>query len=158
MTSSFMEASMRRLAIISSLLLTLTLSSIATPAQRPRDGEGRRGMRGRIAQELNLTDEQKERLRAIHEAERPNVEAAREDVRAKRRALDEAVTAEPVNRALVDQRTRELGDAQANLLRVTTSVRLKAREVFTPEQRAQLRTLRDERRERGRLGKRRGGS
>jgi protein CpxP len=141
---------MRRLAIIASLLVSLSLSSVATLAAGP---QGRHGIGGRMAEQLKLTDEQKERLRAIHEEAQPAIQAARENVRAKREALDQAVTASPVDRSLVEQRVRELGEAETSLLRATTAVRLAANEVLTPEQRETLRSFREERRERRREGR-----
>lgn len=95
-----------------------------------------------LMQRLNLSREQRERLREIRQQSeiemRPHVRRAR----LARRALDEAIYAEPVDEALIEQRTREFAAAQSALIRLRSATELKVRRVLTDEQLRLFRTLR----------------
>jgi periplasmic protein CpxP/Spy len=139
------------------LLAVVLLSSISVFAgpQRHRGRHGE-GFRDRIAEELGITAEQRQRIEAIKAEHSEAIKTARQNVADKRRALDDAYAAEPLDKAAVDTRLRELGDAQTALMQQASEVRLAIREVLTPEQRAKARDLKSKARERfdGRRGRR----
>jgi Spy/CpxP family protein refolding chaperone len=93
-----------------------------------------------LMQRLNLTPEQRAQLRDIRKQSEPEVRELTRRVRLARRALDEAVYADAVDEAQVEQRVRALTEAQAALLRLRSATELKVRRVLTPEQ---LQTFRD---------------
>src|SRR5215207_6163665 len=108
----------------------------ATPRQPAREIN--------LMQWLNLTREQRQRLREIRQQSEPELRDLARRVRLARRALDEAVYADAADEALVEQRSRELAVLQ-NLLTHTRAVtEMKVRRVLTDEQ---LRLFRDLRRQ-----------
>ena len=59
-------------------------------------------------------------------------------------ALDEAIETENASEALIEQRSRELAEAQASVTRLRALTELRIRRVLTPEQLAKLRTLKQQ--------------
>jgi Spy/CpxP family protein refolding chaperone len=108
-------------------------------ARQPGRGAGNNLMR-----RLSLTPEQRERLREIREQSEPQARDLTRRVRLARRALDEAIYADAVDEAVVEQRARALSEAQAAALRLRAATELKVRRVLTP---AQLQTFRELRRQ-----------
>jgi Spy/CpxP family protein refolding chaperone len=94
-----------------------------------------------IAQ-LNLSPEQRQRIRAIREQSKEERAAINRRLREATIALDQAVDADVPNEALIEQRAREAGEAQAAFIRLKALTELRVRRVFTPEQIAMLRQLR----------------
>jgi len=133
--------------------LALLLSPLCGPAaaQEQEEPEARPSATPRrpareinLMQRLNLTPEQRQRLREIRQQSEPELRDLARRVRLARRALDEAVYADAADEALVEQRSRELAVLQ-NLLTHTRAVtEMKVRRVLTDEQ---LRLFRDLRRQ-----------
>lgn len=111
------------------------------PAQR-REGVRGRGLR--LMQRLNLSREQRRRLREIRQQSEPEVRELARRMRQARRALDEAIYADVADEALIEQRSRELAVLQNLLTHQRALNELKVRRVLTDEQ---LRLFRDLRRE-----------
>lgn len=130
----------RRTGLLAALLATVMLTGITTFAAGERL-RGRHGadLRGRAAEELGLTPEQRQRIDAIRAEHADGLKAARQNAADKRRALEEAYAAEPVDKATVDARMREMTEAHAALMQAVSAVRLDVMEVLTPEQRAKAR-------------------
>ncbi len=97
-----------------------------------------------LVQRLNLSREQRQQLREIRRQSEPEVRAQTRRVRLARRALDEAIYADPVDDALVEQRSRELSAAQSALISLRASTELKIRRILTDEQLRLFRNLRQE--------------
>jgi Spy/CpxP family protein refolding chaperone len=92
---------------------------------------------------LNLTPEQVQKIRDINADMREQRQAANLRVRQANRALTEAVESPTPNQALIDQRSRELADAQVGIIRLRSLIEARVlREVLTPEQRIRLREMR----------------
>jgi len=131
--------------------LALLLSPLCAPAAaqeqdepeaRPSATPGRPARELNLMQRLNLTREQRQRLREIRQQSEPELRDLARRVRLARRALDEAVYADAADEALVEQRSRELAVLQ-NLLTHTRAVtELKVRRVLTDEQLRLFRNLR----------------
>lgn len=120
---------------------------------RPRAGGGGNSLMRR----LNLTPEQRTRLREIRGQSEPEARELVRRVRLARRALDDAIYADSADEALVGRRARALSEAQAALLRLRTATELKVRHVLTPEQLQLFRELRSRaQRRRMTQGRRRG--
>jgi Spy/CpxP family protein refolding chaperone len=112
------------------------------PRERPADRDRR------LMDALNLTPEQRAQLAALAEQTRADVSAAQVRVRLARRALNQAIYAENPDQALIEQRTRELGTAQAEMIRLNAQTELKIRQILTPEQLRAFRILRQRQRQR----------
>jgi len=114
-----------------------------SPRRGMRDGRGPRDRRGpffgRAAALLGLTDEQRTRIEEIHKANGEAMRAAHDALRAKRQALDEAMSAEPANQATIDARIADVSAAHAAMLKQMTATRMQMLQVLTPDQRTRLR-------------------
>ena len=128
------------------LLSPLCASAVAQeqdePEARPQATPRRPAREINLMQRLNLTREQRQRLREIRQQSEPELRDLARRVRLARRALDEAVYADAADEALVEQRSRELAVLQ-NLLTHTRAVtEMKVRRVLTDEQLRLFRNLR----------------
>ena len=131
--------------------LALLLSPLCAPAvaqeqdepeAQPQATPRRPAREINLMQRLNLTREQRQRLREIRQQSEPELRDLARRVRLARRALDEAVYADAADEALVEQRSRELAVLQ-NLLTHTRAVtEMKVRRVLTDEQLRLFRNLR----------------
>lgn len=129
------------------------------PQRRAFSGPGR-GMRmldrGKLREELGLTDEQIERLRALRfEGAKKKIQM-RSQLSLKRLELRELLQADEPSRTAIDRKLREVSDAQHALLKQRIEQRLAMRTVLTPEQRDQLKELRPRFRRPGRIHRRGG--
>lgn len=113
------------------------------PRRPRRDGAN-------LLMRLNLTPEQLTRLREIRRESEQQLRAFTRRLNAARRALDEAIYADEVSETLVEDRARELSQAQAALVRLRAQTELRVRRVLTAEQLQSFRDLR----QRARLGQR----
>ncbi len=115
-----------------------------SPPHRRRGGDG-----VDLLQRLNLTPEQIDQIRGIRRTSESEGHALLRRVSAARRALDEAIYADQADEALVQERARELAEAQAAVTRMRAQVEWRIRNVLTPAQLSTLRELRQQmRRER----------
>ena len=120
--------------------------------RRPRSEAG-----NALMQRLNLTPEQRERLREIRVESEADARELTRRVRLARRALDEAIYADAVDEALIERHARALAEAQAAVLRLRAATELKVRRVLTPAQLQAFRELRRQAQRRQRLQLRRRG-
>lgn len=123
-----------------------------TPAQQPLPENQQPGPSADPIRDLNLSPEQRERIRAIREEQRDERAAVNQRLRETNRALEEVLDSENPSDAEIDRHLREIAAAQAASLRMRVSTEMKVRKVLTPDQLATLRVLRqnarDSRRER----------
>ncbi len=136
------------------LLLLFLLLLIFTPAQAfaqeepggpPPQGQadGRPpGPEGDLIRQLNLTPEQIDKIKAIRERNREARRLIGLRVRAARTALDRAIYLENADEAVVEQRARDLAEAQGAQVRLQAMTELGVRRILTPEQLETFRTLR----------------
>ena len=115
------------------LLLTGTSSTYAQDPPPPAVDQ---------IEQLNLTPEQRQKIRMIFEENKVQRQATTRRLREANIALDQALDAEPVDEALIEQRVNELATAQAAQLRMRIQTELKIRRELRPEQLATLRQLR----------------
>jgi Spy/CpxP family protein refolding chaperone len=117
------------------------------PSPGARDG----GRRGDPLRALNLSPDQLREIRAIREQNREEWRTVRQRLAEAHRALDEAVYADQINEALIEERAREVGAAQAAVARMRAVTELRIRRVMTPEQLNTLRMMREQARAEGRM-------
>lgn len=109
----------------------------ALPEQPPQQGN----FGGDPIRQLNLTPEQREQVRAIRESNKAERAEINLRVREANRALQEALDSDSLDEAVVEQRMRELGAAQAAAMRMRIQTEVKVRKVLTREQLVILRNL-----------------
>ena len=128
------------------LLSPLCASAVAQeqdePEAQPQATPRRPAREINLMQRLNLTREQRQRLREIRQQSEPELRDLARRVRLARRALDEAVYADAADEALVEQRSRELAVLQNLLTHTRALTEMKVRRVLTDEQLRLFRNLR----------------
>lgn len=92
--------------------------------------------------QLNLTPDQIQKIRLINAELKDQRQAAMQRLRLSQRALAEAMESPTPNEALLDQRSREVADAQAATFRLRTLSEFRILQVLTPDQRMKLREMR----------------
>ena len=97
--------------------------------------------------DLNLSPEQRERIRAIREEMRDERAAINERLRETNRALEELLDSDNPNDAAVEKHLRDVSEAQAASLRMRVLTERKVRSVLTLEQLATLREWRQQARD-----------
>lgn len=93
-----------------------------------------------LLSQLNLSAAQVSQMREIREQSVPQARELTRRLNQARRALDETIYSDTADEALVEQRAREVSEAQAALVRLRAQTELRVRRVLTPEQ---LQTFRD---------------
>lgn len=119
----------RTLLTLCMLLSAASLSLAQNPADDP------------ILQ-LNLTPEQRQRIRILTQQTREERQLTNRRVREANIALDQALDTEPVDENLIEQRINELTAAQAAQTRMRIHMELRIRRLLYPEQLATLKRLR----------------
>ena len=115
----------------------------ARPEWRGRRGEhkghGMRGMRaGGFFRGLNLTDDQKAKMKQIRESFAATNKPLREQLRAKRQELRQASEGGTFNEALATQKLTEIAPLEAKLMGERAKLHQEMLSVLTAEQKAQL--------------------
>lgn len=165
-------ATLSAIALAASIAVaqTVTTTQDNQPTQGQRrewrgrrgDHKGMRGMRaGGFFRGLNLTDDQKAKMKTIRETFAQTNKPLREQLHAKRQELRQASEAGTFNEALATQKLTEMAGLQAKLMGERFKLHQEMLSVLTAEQKAQLeqakaqrQTRREERK--ARRGERRG--
>lgn len=139
------------LIFATALLLVATVSAGAqTPQTQPAAAENVQQPTQQMNQveqmlgPLNLTSEQAQQIRRIYAELREERQAANMRLRLAQRALTEAIEAPTPDEAVIEQRSKEVADAQANTIRLRSLTESRILRVLTQEQRMKLRQLRAE--------------
>ncbi len=103
-----------------------------------RRGKGWSGMHGAFFKQLNLTDDQKAKMKEIRVSFAERNKPLREQLRAKRQELRQANEGGTFNEALATQKLTEMASLQAKLMGQGISLRQEMMSVLTPEQKTQL--------------------
>jgi Spy/CpxP family protein refolding chaperone len=114
----------------------------------PRFGRGPWLYRGRLAAELQLSDDQKAQISSIFAAARDKMHAMRRELREKHMALRDAAQNEPFDETVVRSKAQELADYQAEMMVARAKLMTEAFAVLTSDQKAKLQELRAERQKR----------
>jgi Spy/CpxP family protein refolding chaperone len=107
-----------------------------------------------LLSQLNLTPAQVTQMREIREQSVPQAQALTRRLNQARRALDESIYSDALDEALVEQRAREVAEAQAAVVRLRAQTELRVRRVLTPEQLQTFRDLRFRARQQKRIERR----
>lgn len=115
---------------------------------RERRGPGEALLSGRMAAELGLSDEQKQKIRATLDASRPAMRDVMENARGGQRRLRSLSPDDAGWNKAVDEASRQAADAAARRVREGARVRAEVWKLLTPEQRQKLTALEAEREKR----------
>jgi protein CpxP len=157
-------ASLSAIALAAPIALAQSQSTSTTPDSRQvtgerhggkgwgehkgREGRGwrgeRGGMRGMMFRGLNLTDDQKAKMKEIGQGFRESTKSLREQLRAKRQELRQANEGGTFNEALATQKLQESAGLQAKLMGEQFRMRQAMLSVLTPEQKTTLEQKRAE--------------
>jgi Spy/CpxP family protein refolding chaperone len=107
--------------------------------ERKNHGWGR--MQGAALQQLNLTDDQKAKIKQFRESFALANKPLREQLRAKRQELRQASEGGTFNEALATQKLTEMAGLQAKLMGEEFKLHQEMQSVLTAEQKAQLEQL-----------------
>jgi len=108
-------------------------------------GRGHIDMRehfGRFKEELNLTEEQESKIKAVREKYRPEMIGAFKPLREKGRVLRTLARADELDEAAIRAAARDLADAMADGAILRGKMHKEVRGVLTGEQREKLKELR----------------
>jgi len=114
-------------------------------------------MRGGFLSQLNLTDDQKAKIKQIHESFAESNKPLREQLRAKRQELHQATEGSTFDEALATQKLTEMAGLEAKLMGEEFKLHQETLSVLTAEQKAQLEQLKAQAKTRGGDRPRRGG-
>jgi periplasmic protein CpxP/Spy len=157
-----MPGYVRRYWMALSLSLTALLlvgAAFATTRAACREGanSGERGGLGRIGRmlaDLDLTNDQKDAIKAILNDERPGLKPLVDETRQSKKALFQAIHGPTLDEKAVRAAGDKAGKSETALALEKARLFAKVREVLTPEQRRQLDQAQEERLQR--MGKRGG--
>ena len=138
------------------LAASIAIAQTATPQQDSRQGnqtqgarrewrghrgdhKGMRGMRdGGFFRSLNLTDDQKAKMKQIRESFAERNKPLREQLHAKRQELHQASEGGTFNETLATQKLTEMASLEAKLMGERFKLQQETLSVLTAEQKAQL--------------------
>ena len=155
-------ASVSAVVLVASIAVAQSVKTGRANGQGPRRewrGEGaKRGFLGggAFTNRLNLTDDQKAKLKQIRESFAATNKPLREQLRAKRQELRQASEGGTFNEALATQLT-EMAGLQAKLMGERFKLRQDLQSVLTAEQKAQLEQLKAQFKAQRGAGRRMGG-
>lgn len=107
-------------------------------------GRGGPGMHGGMFRGIELTEDQKTRMKQISDSFRQRTQSLHEQLRAKRQELQQASEGGTFNEALATQKLTESAGLQAKLMAEQFKMRQEMQSVLTVEQKTQLEQKRAE--------------
>jgi Spy/CpxP family protein refolding chaperone len=142
-------ATLSAIALAASIAVAQTVTNTqdngqgARPEWRGRRGDhkghGFGGMRaGGFFRNLNLTEDQKAKIKQIHQSFAEKNKPLREQLRAKRQELRQASEGGTFNEALATQKLTEIAPLEAKLMGERAKLHQETLSVLTAEQKAQL--------------------
>jgi protein CpxP len=123
-----------------------------TKGEGRRQGKGRRGHfggrggrgHGMMLAGVNLTDDQKAKMKSISQSFRERTQSLHQQLRAKRQELRQAGEGGTFNEAVATQKLQESAGLQAKIMSEQFNMRQQMLAVLTPEQKTQLEQKRAE--------------
>ena len=142
-------ASLSAIALAASIAFAQTVTTDQSNTQqgtrtegrgpRGEHGHGWGGMRdGGFFKQLNLTEDQKAKIKQIHESSAQTTKPLRDQLQAKRQELRQASEGGTFNEALATQKLTEMASLEAKLMGERFRVHQETLSVLTAEQKAQL--------------------
>jgi Spy/CpxP family protein refolding chaperone len=113
-------------------------SQTAPQAEQPQPNQDQL----ELMRSLNLTPEQRAQIAEIRRQTEEQSQQITQQLRRARRALDRAIYVENADEPTIQQRAKEVADAESARVKMRADAELKVRRVLTPEQFATFRELR----------------
>jgi Spy/CpxP family protein refolding chaperone len=111
-------------------------------------GFGHRGGFGRLAEKLNLSDEQKAQIKQIRETSKAKVQPLRENMKSIRQQLNAATADGNFNEAQVQALAAQQANIMAQLTVEKERTKSQTYAILTPEQQTQAKALKEQMKER----------
>ena len=140
-------ASLSAVVLVASIALAQSVKTHRANRQGPRHEWNGEGMKlgfhedDAFLNRLNLTDDQKAKIKQIRESFAERNRPLREELRAKRQELRQASEGGTFNEALATQKLTEMAGLQAKLMGERFQLNQEMQTVLTAEQKAQLEQL-----------------
>ena len=139
-------ATLSAIALAASIAVAQTVTTDQSNPQGTRterhggrgDHKGWGGMRGGMFKQLNLTDDQKAKMKQIRESFATQNKPLRDQLRAKRQELRQASEGGTFNEALATQKLTDMASLEAKVMGERFKLHQEMLSVLTPEQKAQL--------------------
>jgi periplasmic protein CpxP/Spy len=143
-------ASLSAIALAASIAIAQSVKTDRDKGQGARQGwqhghgrgdgkhEGWGGMRGAFLSKLNLTDDQKAKIKQMHENFATSNKPLLEQLHAKRQELRQATEGGTFDEALVTQKLTDMAGLQAKLMGEQFKLHQEMQSVLTAEQKAKL--------------------
>jgi protein CpxP len=153
-----------RLLTAALAVITLGLGTIAMAQPPDGGGGGRRGHHGFgpggfgrggpggpgfALRQLDLTDAQRDQVKAIFESHKDQFQAIGERMKTARQAQQAAIETQPLDEATIRAKTTDLAAVQADAAVLRAQVHAAIFQVLTPEQQEKAKSLKAEREKRG---------
>jgi Spy/CpxP family protein refolding chaperone len=143
------------LTLLAVIFLLAVSSAFGQVQQQPAPEQSQQtnqqnNLLGDPVRQLNLSPEQREKIRSIREQTKSERAAINDRLRETNRALEEVLDTDNPDEGLVEQRMRDVAIAQAASMRMRILTEVRIRRVLTPQQLSLLRTLRQQSRQLGR--------
>ena len=141
-------------ALMAAVLLVGTVAEVAAQDGRARPGFARGGGPGGLGlfgpggagiEGANLTDAQKDQVKAIVDSHRDEMKAIADRGRPAHEALDAAITAETFDEATIRARSMDVATVDADMLVLQSRMRSEIFQILTPEQQAEAKRFQSER-------------
>lgn len=147
MKRTFIKRAAVSLTMLFIFLLAISTSRVfaQTPGEGPPPEAGQDDQTQDWKGALNLTPDQVGKIRSILEEKKLERQTARRRLNQAQRALDQAIYSDDATEAVIEQRAREVAEAQAAEVRLRAITELNIRRVLTPEQLSTFRRIRQER-------------
>ena len=101
---------------------------------------GPMGMLPRLGPDIALTDAQRDQVKAIAESHKEDWKALADRARTAHKALNDAVTAEPINEALIRQKSSEVAAVDADMAVARARAHGEVFQILTAEQKEKVRS------------------
>ena len=135
------------LVLLTALLVFLGAPTVRAQQQQPQMQDMQQQAPADPILQLNLSAEQREKIRTIREQTKAERAANNEHLRETNQALEAALDADNPDEGVVEQRVRDVAAAQSAAMRMRILTEVRIRRVLSLEQLGILRTLRQQARD-----------
>lgn len=123
---------MKKLTTTLLLITSITVALSAQPGQGK--GKGHKEQGARIAQELNLTEQQQADLKELRESRKESHKPHREEMKAIHEEMNKLLRAPTVDKKAIEANIQKTAKLTEEKLRNHVEYQLKVKEIMTPEQ------------------------
>lgn len=132
--------------IFAGLLLTVSFSTVKAQDEMPPNDvpqqDFNQSRRPNLLAELDLSPNQIQQIRRINREIQPLMREAQQTLRGAKRSLDQAIYADNANETEVQNRLKNVQNAQVEIIKIRSTTEFAVRKVLTPEQLVKFREVR----------------